>query len=198
MAQLHLAGEPAADDLLARDPFALISGLLLDQQIPMEWAFTGPYTIASRMGTDSLDPVAVANHDPDEFVTLMKGPPAVHRYPGSMGGRVQKLAAFIVSEYDADAAAVWRDANSGAELFKRAKALPGYGDQKARILVALLGKQFDVQPDGWREAAGAYGEDGSRRSIADVVDTDTLAEVRATKREAKRQAKASGGTTAQG
>lgn len=187
---LHLAGEEAADDLLARDPFALIAGLLLDQQIPMEWAFTGPYTIASRLGVNQLDPAAIADLDPEEFGAIMAGPPAVHRYPTSMGGRVQKLAAYVAEQFNGDAARLWQDAKSGADLLRRAKAMPGYGDQKARILVALLGKQFDVQPDGWREAAGAYGEEGSRRSIADVVDGSTLTEVREFKREAKRAAKA--------
>lgn len=189
MAELHLAGEPAADELLARDPFALVVGMLLDQQIPMEWAFTGPYTIATRLGAQTLDPATVARHDPEEFLAVMKGPPAVHRYPGSMGERVQKLAAYVVEEYDGDAAAIWRDVSDGAQLFARVKALPGYGEQKARILVALLGKQRGVTPQGWREAAGAYGEDGSRRSIADVVDAESLAQVRAFKRETKQAAK---------
>lgn len=186
--KLHLAGDDAADELLGRDPFALIVGLLLDQQVPMEWAFAGPATIASRMDASSLDPAAVAAYGPDEFVALMTGPPAVHRFPGAMAARVQKLAAHVVSEYAGDASGIWSTAPSGAELLRRAKAMPGYGEQKARILVALLGKQFDVRPEGWREAAGPYGEDGSHRSIADVVDTESLAQVRAFKRETKRAA----------
>jgi uncharacterized HhH-GPD family protein len=187
MVELHLAGEPAADELLARDPFALVVGLLLDQQVPMEWAFAGPATIASRMGVDSLDPVAIAEHDPQAFAAVMAEKPAVHRYPGSMAGRVQKLAAYVVEHWNADAGAIWRDVANGKELLSRVQALPGYGEQKARILVALLGKQFGVRPEGWREAAGPYGEEGARRSIADVVDAESLAEVRAFKREAKRQ-----------
>lgn len=189
MAKLHLAGEPAADELLARDPFALIVGLLLDQQIPMEWAFAGPATIAGRLETDSLDPATIAEHDPEQFAALAAEKPAVHRFPGSMAKRIQALAAHVVEHWDGDAGSIWRDVPDGKELLERVKALPGYGEQKARILVALLGKQFGVQPEGWREAAGAYGEEGSTRSIADVVDADSLLAVRAFKREAKRKAK---------
>jgi uncharacterized HhH-GPD family protein len=187
MAELHLAGDPAADELLARDPFALMVGMLLDQQVPMEWAFAGPATIAARLGTDGLPPAAVANHDPEAFSALMAQKPAVHRYPGSMAKRVQALAAYVVEHWNGDAGAIWRDVGNGRDLLARFKALPGYGEQKARILVALLGKQFGIQPEGWREAAGPYGEDGARRSIADVVDDESLAEVRAFKREAKRK-----------
>ncbi|NED97540.1 Fe-S cluster assembly protein HesB [Phytoactinopolyspora alkaliphila] len=192
MTRLHLAGDPAADALLERDPFALLVGMLLDQQIPMEWAFAGPATIAERLGVDTLDPVAIAGHEAESFAALMAQKPAVHRFPGSMAGRVQALAAHVAEHWGGDASAIWRDATSGAELLKRVKALPGYGDQKARILVALLGKQFDVRPDGWRQAAGAYGEDGSTRSIADVVDAETLAQVRAFKREAKQKQRSRG------
>jgi uncharacterized HhH-GPD family protein len=183
---LRLAQDEKADALLAREPFALVVGMLLDQQIPMEWAFTGPSTIAARMGTENLDPALIARYDPDEFVALMTGPPAVHRYPRSMGARVQKLAAYAVEHYEGDVSRLWTEASSGVELRKRLADLPGYGDQKARIFLALLGKQLGVQPDGWREAAGAYGEEGSRRSIADVVDEQSLAEVRQYKRETKR------------
>jgi uncharacterized HhH-GPD family protein len=184
--RLHLAQDERADALLARDPFALVVGMLLDQQIPMEWAFTGPATIAGRMGTENLDPALIARYDPDEFMALMAGPPAVHRYPRSMGERVQRLAAYVVERYDGNVSRLWTEASSGVELRRRLGELPGYGDQKARIFVALLGKQFAVRPEGWREAAGGYGEDGSRRSIADVVDSQSLAEVRLSKREAKR------------
>jgi uncharacterized HhH-GPD family protein len=184
--KLRLAQDEKADALLAREPFALVVGMLLDQQIPMEWAFTGPSTIAARMGTENLDPALIARYDPDEFVALMTGPPAVHRYPRSMGARVQKLALYVVERYEGDVSRLWTEASSGVELRKRLADLPGYGDQKARIFLALLGKQLGVQPDGWQEAAGAYGEKGSRRSIADVVDEQSLAEVRQYKREAKR------------
>lgn len=189
MVELYLAGDPAADELLARDPFALLVGMLLDQQVPMEWAFTGPATIASRMGAGSLDPSAIAAQDPEEFAALAAQKPAVHRFPGSMAKRVQALAAYVVEHWDGDAGGIWRDVPTGQELLGRLRDLPGYGEQKARILVALLGKQFGVQPDGWREAAGAYGEDGVTRSIADVVDADSLMQVRAFKREMKRRAK---------
>ncbi|WP_205857029.1 HhH-GPD-type base excision DNA repair protein [Phytoactinopolyspora endophytica] len=189
MTDIYLSGDPAADELLARDPFALLVGMLLDQQVPMEWAFAGPATIAGRLGVDSLDPAAIADHDAEKFAELMSQKPAVHRFPGSMAGRVQALAAHVATSWEGDAGTIWRDVDTGAELLARLKALPGYGDQKARILLALLGKQFGVRPTGWREAAGPYGEDGSTRSIADVVDADSLTQVRAFKREAKRRAK---------
>jgi uncharacterized HhH-GPD family protein len=187
---LRLAQNERADALLARDPFALVVGMLLDQQIPMEWAFTGPATIAARMGTDTPDPALIAGYDPEAFVAVMKGPPAVHRYPKSMGARVQRLAHYVVDHYNGDVSRLWTDVSSGAELRRRLGELPGYGDQKARIFLALLGKQLGVRPEGWREAAGGYGEDGSRRSIADVVDAQSLAEVRHYKRKAKQAPKA--------
>ena len=159
--------------LLTRDPLALLVGMLLDQQFPMERAFAGPY--ADRRAArhpDRLDPSELAGHDPDEFAAIMTGPPAVHRYPGSMAERVQALAAIVVDEYGGDAAALWTTAATGARALARLQALPGFGEQKARIFVALLGKQLGVRPDGLAEAAGAYGEDGSRRSVADVVDAE--------------------------
>ncbi len=186
---LHLAQEPGADALLSTDPFALLTGMLLDQQFPMERAFAGPRLLADRLGVDRLDPAAIAEHDPTAFAALAAGPPAVHRYPGSMAGRIQELARHVLAEYGGDAAALWTTAPSGAELLRRLRALPGFGEQKARIFVALLGKQCDIRPDGWREAAGAYGQDGARRSIADVVDPPTLAEVRAFKQQQKAAAK---------
>lgn len=189
---LHLALQPDADRLLSRDPMALLTGMLLDQQIPMERAFAGPWTLAERLGTpDALDPTAIADYPPEEFAALMARPPAVHRFPGSMAGRVQALARAVVDEYGGDAESIWREVPDSAELLSRLRRLPGYGDQKARIFLALLGKQLGVRPNGWREAAGAYGEDGSRRSVADVVNAATLAEVRAYKQEMKRAAKAS-------
>ena len=188
---LRLALQKDADALLSRDPFALLVGMLLDQQFPMERAFAGPYTLADRLGTpDRLDPAAVAAYQPEAFADFMARPPAVHRFPGSMAGRVQALARVITDEYDGEAAALWETAPTGAELFSRLRALPGFGDQKARIFVALLGKQLGVQPTGWREAAGTYGEDGSRRSVADVVDATTLGEVRSYKQQMKAAKKA--------
>ncbi|MCU0262819.1 MAG: hypothetical protein MUF09_04000 [Candidatus Nanopelagicales bacterium] len=186
---LQLAQESAADDLLSRDPFALLIGMLLDQQFPMERAFAGPRLLADRLGVERLDPGTIAALDPGALAALAAGPPAVHRYPAAMAGRIQALAQHVVDEYAGDAAAVWTTAATGAELLRRLRAMPGFGDQKARIFLALLGKQCDVTPEGWREAAGAYGEAGARRSVADVVDAATLAEVRAFKQQQKAAAK---------
>ncbi|POM22686.1 HhH-GPD superfamily base excision DNA repair protein [Actinomadura rubteroloni] len=186
---VHLAQSPEADALLSRSPLAALVGMLLDQQIPMEWAFAGPYTIARRMGAEDLDAHEIAGRDPEAFAALLSEKPAVHRYPGSMAKRVQQLCQYLVENYGGDAEAVWRDVPSGAELLKRLKALPGFGDQKARIFLALLGKQYGVRPEGWREAAGAYGEDGSRRSVADITGPESLAEVRAFKQAQKAAAK---------
>lgn len=187
---LRIAQNPEADELLGRSPLAALVGMLLDQQVPMEWAFTGPYTLAERMGSDDLDAGRIAAYDPDAFTELFTTKPALHRYPGSMAQRVQQLCRFLVAEYDGDASAVWRDAVTGDDLLERLNALPGFGTQKARIFLALLGKQFGVRPTGWREAAGPYGEAGSHRSVADITGPESLAEVRAYKQEAKAAAKA--------
>jgi uncharacterized HhH-GPD family protein len=191
---IHLAQQPEADELLGRSPLAALVGMLLDQQIPMEWAFSGPYTIARRMGADDLDAHEIAAYDPEAFVALLSDKPAVHRYPGSMAKRVQQLCQYLVDEYGGDASAVWSDAGTGKELLDRLLALPGFGKQKAQIFLALLGKQYGVQPEGWREAAGAYGEEGSYRSAADITGPESLAKVRAYKQEAKRAAKAATAT----
>ncbi|HVV24117.1 MAG TPA: HhH-GPD-type base excision DNA repair protein [Pseudonocardiaceae bacterium] len=186
--KLRLTGDPDGDKLLSKDPFALLTGLLLDQQFPMEHAFLGPKKIADRMGGFGI--TKIAETDIDEFVELCVRPPAIHRYGGSMARRVHALAHFILDNYGGKADRIWKTGNpDGAEVLRRVKALPGYGDQKARIFVALLGKQLGVTPEGWREAAGAYGEEGSRRSIADVTSSETLAEVRAFKKAAKAAAK---------
>ncbi|MDA0568053.1 Fe-S cluster assembly protein HesB [Streptomonospora sp. S1-112] len=188
---LHLVQEPEADALLAADPLALLLGMLLDQQVAMEVAFAGPKKIADRMGVDRLDAAAIASADPEEFTALCAQPPAVHRFPGSMAGRIQALCGYLVENYGGDARALWtRGDPDGPEVLRRLKALPGYGDQKARIFLALLGKQFGLAAAGWREAAGPYGEEGARRSIADVVDEQTLAEVRAFKKSQKAAKKA--------
>ena len=185
---LNLVGDADADALLAADPLALLIGMLLDQQVPMETAFAGPKKLADRLG--GLDVHRIADADPDEFAAICARPPAVHRFPGSMAKRIQALCAEITDRYDGDAAALWTSGDpDGKEVLKRLKALPGYGDQKARIFLALLGKQIGVRPEGWREAAGEYGEDGSRRSIADVVDAQTLQEVREFKKASKAAAK---------
>ncbi|MTG90384.1 Fe-S cluster assembly protein HesB [Cellulosimicrobium sp. BIT-GX5] len=195
--QLWITGDPDADALLSDDAFALLVGMLLDQQYPMEHAFAGPRKIRDRLG--SIDPRAIADADPDAFVTLATTPPAIHRYGRSMAGRVQELARVVVDEYDGDATRIWTapgadgSAPTGAEVLARLRALPGFGEQKAKIFLALLGKQRGVQPSGWREAAGHYGDEGSRRSIADVTSPESLAEVRAFKKAQKAAAKAANG-----
>jgi uncharacterized HhH-GPD family protein len=186
--QLTIAQDPTADRVLSEDPFALLVGMLLDQQYPMEHAFAGPSKILTRFG--SLDPGRIAAADPDAFADLCATPPAIHRYGRSMARRVQALAAVVLDSYGGDAAAIWTTAGSPAELISRLKALPGFGDQKARIFAALLGKQLGVRPEGWREAIGPYADEGSYRSVADVVDAESLQKVRAFKKEQKAAAKA--------
>lgn len=190
---LRLAQQEDADDLLTRDPFALVVGMLLDQQMPMERAFAGPQRLVERLGSNQLDPRDVAEHDPDAFAELMARPPAVHRYPAAMAARVQALARHVVDEYGGDVSVLWRDARSGAEVRRRLQALPGFGPQKASIFTALLGKQLGVRPDGWREAAGEYGRDGTYLSVADVRDEESLAAVRDAKRRLKAEKRASAG-----
>ncbi|MFF1487864.1 HhH-GPD-type base excision DNA repair protein [Streptomyces sp. NPDC058319] len=187
---LHLAQDPDADALLGRSPLAALIGMLLDQQIPMEWAFKGPETIARRMGTDDLDAHEIVAFDPETFGRLLSDKPAVHRYPGSMAKRIQQLCQYLVEHYDGDPEALWRDVDSGPELLRRLEALPGFGKQKAQIFLALLGKQLGVRPEGWREAAGPYGEAESFRSVADITGPESLAKVRAHKQEIKAAAKA--------
>lgn len=187
---LHLTGDAAADTLLSEDPFALLVGMLLDQQIAMETAFAGPAKIRDRIGT--LEPAALAGYDADAFVEVFKETPAVHRFPGSMAGRVQALADVVARDWNGDAAAIWTSGNpDGAEILHRLKGLPGFGEQKAKIFLALLGKRLGVAAPGWREASAPYGEDGSFRSVADIVDADTLSRVRETKRAVKAAAKKS-------
>lgn len=189
MAKLQLVQDPDADALLESNPLALLIGMLLDQQIPMEVAFAGPKKLADRLG--GLDARAIADYDPEAFIALCSERPAVHRFPGSMGKRVQTLARTIVDEYDGDAAAIWTAGDpDGAEVLRRLKALPGFGDQKARIFLALLGKQYGVTPHGWRAAAGDYGKAGTHMSVADVVDGGSLEKVRSFKKQAKAAAKA--------
>lgn len=187
--ELHITGDAAADKLLSDDAFALLTGMLLDQQVTMESAFAGPEKIRMRIG--SISPAAVAEYDPAGFVEVFKERPAVHRFPGSMAARVQALAEAVQSEWDGEATAIWtRDEPDGKEVLRRLKALPGFGDQKAKIFLALLGKQCGLQAPGWREAAGHYGEEGSYLSVADIVDPESLTKVRASKQAAKAAAKA--------
>lgn len=186
--KLHLAGEPEADALLAKQPLALLIGMLLDQQIPMEVAFKGPKKLVDRLG--KLDVHEIAGYDPEQFATMATTPPAIHRYGGAMAKRVQALCQYIVETYDGKPDRIWKQGKpDGPEILKRLRALPGYGEQKAKIFLALLGKQFGLTAEGWREAAGAYGEEGARRSIADVTDDTTLQEVRTFKKAAKAAAK---------
>ena len=187
MPTLNLTGDETADGLLSQNPFALLIGMLLDQQVAMEVAFAAPARLAERLGAP-LEPATVAAADPDRLEALFRQKPALHRYPGSMARRVHALATRLVEEYDGRAAAVWEDVEDGDELRRRLAALPGFGAQKSRIFVALLGKQYEVTPPGWREAAGDYGLDGFR-SIADVTDTASLEEVRRTKKALKAAAK---------
>jgi uncharacterized HhH-GPD family protein len=193
MPKLYLATERPADELLATDPLALLIGMLLDQQVPMERAFVAPYRLAERLGTDRLHAAPLAGHDPDALVELFATPPALHRFPGAMANRTQQLCRQIVDDYDGDAAAVWTGATDGTDLVRRIGRLPGFGKQKARIFTAVLGKQFGVRPSGWRKAAGEYAEEGVFRSVADITDDVSLAKVREHKKQVKAAAKAAKG-----
>jgi uncharacterized HhH-GPD family protein len=185
---LWMTRDAEANLLLEREPLALLIGMMLDQQYPMEHAFLGPKKILDRVG--SLEAKVIAEYDPEKFATLATTPPAIHRYGGAMAKRVQALCQHIIEEYEGNAEAIWtRGDPSGAELFKRLKALPGYGEQKAKIFIALLAKQRGVRPKGWENAAAEYAEPGARRSIADVTDEISLNEVRAFKKASKAAAK---------
>lgn len=189
MTEIHLTDDPQADTLLSENPLALLIGMLLDQQVTMEVAFAGPLKIEQRIGT--IDAASLASVDANDFVAAFKQSPAIHRFPGSMADRVQTLCRTIESEWGGDAAAIWTEGSpDGKTVLKRLKSLPGFGEQKARIFLALLGKQCGFDGDGWREAAAPYGEDGTRMSVADIVSPETLAQVREAKRAAKAAAKA--------
>ena len=186
---LSLPVEPEANELLARNPLALLIGMLLDQQVPLEKAFSSPYELVQRLGHEPTA-TELAAFDPEALAAVFSARPALHRFPKAMAARTQDLARLIVERYDGDAAAVWTGATSGKELVARLAELPGFGGYKAQIFAAMLGKQLGVQPDGWREAAGRFGEDGSHYSVADIVDDASLAAVRAYKKELKAAAKA--------
>jgi uncharacterized HhH-GPD family protein len=186
--KLPLTGDDAADRLLEDDPLALLIGMLLDQQVTMEKAFHSPYELKERLG-GRLDAAEIAAMDPDKLAAVFAERPALHRFPGSMAGRTNELAKALVEDYDGRAERVWETAKDGAELFANLKALPGFGDQKAKIFIALLGKRMGVQPPGWEKAAGFYAEHGCY-SVADVDGPDSLAKVREYKRAAKAEAKA--------
>lgn len=186
MTALHLSQDADADALLSKDDLALLLGMLLDQQIQMEKAFRGPYDLSRRLGRD-LDAGDLAERS--DLAEVFATPPAIHRFPGSMAMRVQELCRYLVEHHDGRAANVWEGVPTGTELLGRLMALPGFGEQKAKVFLALLGKQRGVRPKGWREAAGAYGEAGSLRSVADVTGPETLLRVRAYKRQVKAAAK---------
>ncbi len=185
---LHITADPAADELLTTNPLALLIGMLLDQQVAMETAFAGPLKIEQRTG--SVDAATLAGYDPEALLAAFRETPSVHRYPGSMATRTQALCQALVDSWGGDAANLWVQGDpSGAEVLKRLKALPGFGEQKAKIFLALLGKQYGFTGDGWREASAPYGEEGSFRSVADIVSPESLAQVREHKKAMKAAAK---------
>jgi len=188
---LHLSGDPEADALLSEDPLALLIGMVLDQQVPLEWAFAGPAQLRRRLG-GSLDAAAIADRDPAQLVAVFAAKPALHRYPGSMATRVQELCRLLVDRYGGRAENVWEGVASGAELLARVKELPGFGAHKAKIFVALLGKQLGVRPPGWVEAARPFADPGTTMSVADITDSSSLDRVRAFKADMKAKAKATG------
>lgn len=185
--ELHLAGDARADALLSRDPLALLVGMVLDQQVPLERAFSAPAALATRIG--GLDAAAIAGMDPQQLGAAFAAKPALHRYPGSMATRVQALCRLIVDEHGGRAESIWTSARTGAELLARVRRLPGFGDQKARIFVALIGKQLGVRPQGWQEACRPFGDPGTRMSVADITGPESLAEVRAYKQVLKAKAR---------
>jgi uncharacterized HhH-GPD family protein len=190
--KLTLSGDPEADQLLSQDALALLIGMVLDQQIPLEWAFSGPLRLKQRLG-GRLDAADIAAMDPDALAKAFAERPALHRFPAANARRVQELCRLIVDDYGGRADQVWTSARTGDELLARLRALPGFGDQKARIFAGLLGKQLGVRPPGWQEAARPFGDPGTFMSVADIVDADTLSRVRTYKQEKKAAAKAAGG-----
>jgi len=186
---LWLTGDTDADALLSSEPLALLIGMVLDQQIPMERAFKAPFDLKARLG-GALDAAVISSLPPDELAAVFAEKPALHRFPRSMAGRVQQVCGAVVETYGGDASSIWTSAEDGKHLLANVRALPGFGDQKARIFVALLGKQFAVRPPGWEAAAGAYGEPDSHRSVADIDSPEALAKVRQFKQQAKAKARA--------
>ncbi|MBX3067699.1 MAG: Fe-S cluster assembly protein HesB [Cryobacterium sp.] len=185
---IHLTGNDSADQLLTDNPFALLVGMLLDQQVPMETAFSGPAKLLERIG--KVDAAVFAKYDPDEFVKVFQITPAVHRFPGAMAARVQSLAEIVQNEWNGDAAAIWTSGSpDGKTVLARLKKLPGFGEQKAAIFLALLGKQCGLKAEGWREASGQFGKEGTFVSVADIRDSESLAKVREHKKAMKAAAK---------
>ncbi len=185
--KMPITGDPAADELLMTDPLALLIGMLLDQQVPMEWAFKGPATLKERLG-GTLDAAAIAAMDPDDVVAVFVAKPALHRYPAAMAKRAHEMCQFLVDNYDGDAGAVWRDVTDGDELYRRVRALPGYGDDKAKIFIAILAKRLGKRPTGWELAAAPFSDD-TPRSVADVDSAESLAKVREFKKMMKAKGK---------
>ena len=195
MAELHLSQDAEADRLLSENNLALLIGMVLDQQVPLEWAFSGPLELTRRLGAD-LDAASIAAMDPETLKELFARRPALHRYPGAMAGRVQELCRVLVDEYGDRPEAIWEGAESGTELLARIRKLPGFGEHKAKIFLALLGKQLGVRPTGWQEAGTPFSDTGSHRSVADIRYEATLRNVREYKQGLKAAAKAQGPTTA--
>jgi uncharacterized HhH-GPD family protein len=188
---LSLPIDPAANDLLQRSPLALLVGMVLDQQVPLEKAFSSPYLLEQRLG-HPLDAYELAAYDPEALAEIFARTPALHRFPKAMAARVQEACRLLADRYDGDPAALWSGAKTGAELLKRISELPGFGKQKAQIMVALLGKQYGVQPAGWQDAAGPFGQPHTYVSVADIADSAALAKVREYKQQLKAAAKAKG------
>ena len=187
---LYVTGDEAVDGLLNSDGTAVLIGMLLDQQIPMERAFAGPATLRERLG--HLDAEQIAAMDPDAFVAICATKPAIHRFPASMGRRVHELCRALVEHYDGDGSQVWAGVVTGDELYQRLRALPGFGDEKTRIFIALLAKRLGVRPSGWEQAAGLFADD-TPRSVADIDSPEALIKVREWKQQAKAARRAAGG-----
>jgi uncharacterized HhH-GPD family protein len=186
-AAIPVTGDAEADRLLAENPLALLIGMLLDQQVPMEWAFHGPLTLQQRLGSP-LDAETIAAMGPDKIEAIFRDKPAMHRYPGSMGKRTHALCAYVVEHYGGDAGAIWSDAPSGQEIYRRLRELPGYGEEKAKIFLAILGKRLGEAAPGWEEAAAPFS-DATPRSVADVDSAESLARVREFKKARKAEKK---------
>lgn len=185
---IPITGDDAADRLLEDEPLALLIGMLLDQQVPMEWAFRGPSTLCRRFG-GALDATEIAALGEDAVVAVCCEKPAVHRYPAAMGRRIHGLCQAVVDDYDGDASAIWSDGADAAEIYSRLRSLPGYGDEKSRILMAILAKRLGVRPDGWVEVAAPFS-DTEPRSVADVDSPENLLRVREWKQMMKAAKKA--------
>ena len=182
MGTLYITGNPASDKLLNSNGTALLIGMLLDQQVPMEWAFNGAFTLKQRLG--HLDPRRIADMDPEDFLQVCLEKPAIHRFPKAMADRIHGMCAIIADKYKNKGENIWKGVDDAEVLFARLRELPGFGEEKAQIFVALLGKRFDVQPSGWKKAAGVFS-DSNPRTVADITSPETLLKVRAWKKAEK-------------